>query len=246
MKPLPKNLTEALYRITVGIRHERHFGIMDSSGSAVDTIIRAKNSPFPKNFFTKIGMGAGRERRIQTADEASYIDITTDDLIFQYTLTDKGFDESFNWIVETCIPFFKDKILNPHHVSEYQRIGIVFGHRIPAPASINEMVSSLTASGISDPETVVLRLSKKLAVPEALAQKAINDYRNVIISLNKNDSSQLDVDVDIQHYFNPFLDHLDDYKGFRDFYRQARELLFNTYHPMLEQKFFPKHFELSQ
>ena len=237
---LPRNPSEALSKITIGIRHQRHFGIMDSSGRIVDIIAKDSDSPFGKGFFTQIGMGVGRERRISTADGGSYIDVTTDDLIFQYTLPkDKDFNAAFNWVVDTCLPFFKDKILKPHHVTEYQRLGIIFGHRLPAPHAIDEMLTSLT-SKMSDPETLMLRVSKKLAVPQALAMKGVDDYRNVILTLNKSDAKQLEADVDIQHYFNPFPDNLDDFKGYPSFFREAKELLFSTYHPMLAERFFPK------
>lgn len=246
--PAPISPIDSLYKITVGIRHERHFGIMDSSGRVVDVITKDKDTPFPKAFFTKIGMGAGRERRIESADRSSRIDITTDDLIFQYGFKGAGktFEAAFKWMVEECLPFFKDKVLKPNHVTDYQRLGIIFGHKLTAPKSINEMVSSLTTSTISNPETMILRVSKKLAVPEALAMKEINDYRNVIFSLNKTEDGNLDVDVDIQHYFDPFVDSLDNYKGYPAFFNQAKELLCYTYHPMIERQFFAKGIEAAK
>ena len=231
------NLTakSSLYKLTIGIRHQRAFGLLDASGMIVDTIGRAKDSPFPKNFFSQVGEGQRRERRIANADSSSYVDITTDDLIFQYTL-EHAFEDDFSWIVKKCVPFFLTRILRAHGVSEYLRLGVVFSHRLPAPPILNAMVSDVTSSKMADPETIVFRISKKAVVDEALVKKNVDDWGNVILTLDKKENGMVDFDVDIQHYFNPFPEQLDEF-DYQGFFQRAKNLLFGTYHQMIDAKF---------
>lgn len=231
----------SLRRITVGIRHQRNFGILDATGKIVDSIARAKDSPFPREFFTKIGETARRERKLETQDGSSYLAINTDDLIFQYTFRE-SFDEAFKWVVERCVPYFVTSVLHRYEVADFFRLGIVFGHDLPAPEFISELASNIGSSKLSNPETLIFRLSKKLLVEEALIKKNVQDWRNVILTMNKKEQGDMELDVDIQHYFNPHPDRLDEF-DFVGFFRYSKDLLFETYHPMLEQKFFPKRLE---
>lgn len=235
-------VTKSIDKVIIGIRYERNFGIMDESGKIVDIITKSRKSPFDKGFFTNVGEHLLRARTLETADRQSSIRLTTDDLVFQYAIT-KDFETDYKWVVNSCLPFFFDEILRPYKVSQYMRLGVIFSHKVTSPDFLEDFVSSLTASTISHPESLVVRFSKKIPYELALAKKEINDYRNVIFTVNK-ENSNLQVDIDIQHYFNPFPEGVEEFNfDYKQFFVDAKDMLLSKYHPLLVEKFLPRKLE---
>lgn len=232
------NLTDSLSRITIGIRYQRNFGLLDSTGSIVDSIAHGEDSPFPPNFFPHLQEGMDRSKILLDATQQSHFRINSDDLIFQYSLNEGDiFEDKFNWIIGKCLPYFVNQILLPRKVKKYSRLGVVFSHDMPAPAFINETAVSLTGDTFSNPESMLVRFSKKNIVEEALIKKNVNDWQNVIFTLQKKELNMMTLDIDMQHYFNPFPDDLAQEFDYIAFFKGAKLTLQNKYHQMLADKF---------
>ena len=51
-----------------------------------------------------------------------------------------------------------------------------------------------------------MRFGRRVAVEEALAKKRVDDYRNVIYTVDQNESGAVHFSINYQDYFQPFLD----------------------------------------
>jgi len=235
-----ENLIDSIFRITVGIRYQRSFGLLDSTGEIVDSILHDDDSPFAHDFFTEIAESIDRGKILARAAGQTRLSINSDDLIFQYSFeSGDDFKKRFEWISKKCVPYFINKILSPHRVKKYMRLGMVFSHDLPNPPFLNQSVINLTDDSFSNPETIVVRFSKRLPVDEALVKKGVNDWENVIFTVQNKTSSTVNLEVDLQHYFDPLPNELPGEFDYAIFFNGAKDRLISGYHKMLQQKFVP-------
>ena len=86
------------------------------------------------------------------------------------------------------------------------RYGIVY-HFSNAQSAFRSLPSQrYLADDLPDARSLSLRFAKRLPVEEAIIKKRVDDYKNVIYSINESEDNSIAISLDYQIYFGPPLD----------------------------------------
>lgn len=190
-------------RLTLGIKFDKSFRVLDIAGKIVDTIVYGQESPFDSDRFPLIleGQMKGKVLRNDVTDE--HLSITDDNIILSICV-DKDYSKKMVWLKEEVVPFLEKSIFKNHRIENINRIGFIFHHKLE---NLNKLKTKIKELGDSDenfePENINLIFSKKMRAPEVVYNKDITDYRNAIFTLRETKDSSLIAEMDFQHFFIP-------------------------------------------
>lgn len=199
-----------LSSIAIGVRYRSNFVIADNFGSIVDDILYGKGSYFNSQFFPHIL--TTRPFEIVLTNEKKIdnkLTINASDIIL-----DISFDESIkpDTLIDIRNAFKKDIIygvLKKNKIREISRIGYVNRFIVHSSELSKRVVESI--SKMKDARDLHLIFSRKIAIEESVYRKDINDYFNVIHSIEKGlEKDELSVWVDLQRCYDPSLEYSDD------------------------------------
>lgn len=222
------------YKAAVGIRYQANFKLEDVLGAVVQDLVKGGKSPFAGGYFENVlTENATRQKLLKRKSNESYLSLTPTDLIFE-NFFEKDAESEFEWMLKDVVPYLVDKVLRQNGVGEILRVGIIFGYKADLSVTCNQLISEFTQARISTSENFMFRFSKKLPVDMAWVKKGVDDFKNLIVTVQKREAPATHlVDFDIQQYFRPQLDHLEDF-DFVQFFRAAKTDLLSDYQPLLD------------
>ena len=237
-----------LSRLIVGIRHRRVFRMKNLSGEIVDRLVKI----FPDQFTRVSETQPNDESILSNSNNTQFIRFNRDDVFFEHI-------KVFNWEAKNYIEINKKKLVDTAKMAlpvfleclklndDFMRIGIIFEFRIPKWESLtDEKLSVFVAEKFINFPTKgeigggFVRLAYKLRAPGVGAIKKLEDFRNVIITIDEStgineagkEEKCLLVSADMQHIFKPFQKtiYIDDHYVF------ATEHLKSTILPIFKEK----------
>ncbi len=175
----------------------------------VDKILYDSDSPF-KDQFEEVG-NSPDERILKNDTTREYLRINTDDFIFAVKVND-NFDETFNRIKSTILPFVENEIFKDFKINNINRIGIVFHKSVKDKGLMHELVSGLTNKNITKGENISFTFSKKIPTMEGAGLSKVGNYKNVIVNISQLPDRLL-AELDFQYYFVPVIQDIRECKA---------------------------------
>ena len=233
----PKKKEVDINEIIFGIRFQRFWHILDITGDITDKILRGEKSPFSNNYFTKVG-DLERGKKLFNDETGCSSVIATDDLIFKHVFDDKKEElkgKDIGWFFNTIVKFIIPELLIFYKIRQIMRMGVLYLRIVDAESISKELID--TAVGEIQGETTKFNLDfhKKIPLEKSLAKKGVNDYKNIIYSIENIDEKKYRIGLDYQYYFKPYIDHLGDWKK-HDFLEKSHAYLNETFYPWLKEK----------
>lgn len=225
-------MTQNVTNITIGIKYIRSFRIQNIHGEIIDSIIRAENTPFKSSEY-RIVFDTNNEGKILSNEDGSKsISIDRDNIVIKFdTNTPK---ETFNQLQKKIIPFITDKIFKKYKIEGINRIGVIFTHKISKLKEVEQITSKITNQKVVDPNSLLIRFSKKSLDLKGKATSEKNDYKNTIYTFEKTKDGII-ADVDRQKYFEPALKDMRD-AGLNDFFLETKAYLKQYIYPWLKDE----------
>lgn len=227
------DFVDNIFRLTIGIRFDKSFRVLDIAGKIVDTVLNGQNSPFDQDFFPIFLEGQMREKALRNESTNDYLSINDSNLIFSVRV-DNDYSEKIIWLKEKVVPFFEKEIFKNHKIQNICRIGFIFHHKL---SKFEKLKSYVNQFGDIDqnfePENINLVFSKKIHAQEADYNKDIKDYRNTIFTFRENKENDLIAEMDFQHFFIPVSADLSEC-GAEKIVNDAEAYLKNIFYKRLE------------
>lgn len=223
-----KRLDDYLISIAIGIRYRANFSIEDQLGKIIDKILYSKNSFFNPTIFPFVQNNVNEKKLINEKTQ-DYLTINNSNIILEIFLGETFKITDIEEIVEKFEQQIIKGILKEFNITQIVRAGLikryVFNIEDLAKTFIDKTIGG-TFEGIND---INLSFSKKFPVKDALREKEIFDYDNVIFNIiKKSDLNELYTSIDYQKYFLPYLNNANKIE-FKDFYTKVNEFNDNNY-----------------
>lgn len=221
-------------KIILGIRYAKTFRIPDIDGQISDDILYGDKTPFGPDYFPQTTESANGDRLLFKKDSDNNLDnflrINTDDLIFSTKV--ENFDSSFDTMLSRYLPFLIDNVFCKYNIKKIRRVGIIFSHELPTTTKLDQIVKDFSKNKVTNPNSVRLNFTEKLAVTESQYKKGVDDFKNTIYSIAKTDDA-LFADLDYQHHFSPDIEDIRD-AGVDKIAKEAKSFLVNNFHSWLK------------
>ncbi len=200
------DLTEYLTGIAIGIRYRINFSVEDQLGRILDQILYSKDSFFNPGVFPRALTTNVNEKRLINENTGDQLIINNSNIILEIGFGDSFEPSDMSDIIEAFHGQLVDGIMKTYRITEINRVGLIHRYLYKkedlAKTFIDKTIGG-TLEGIND---INLTFSKKIPEQEALVQKDVNDYYNVIFNvIKKADRQELFMSIDYQKYFDPFL-----------------------------------------
>jgi hypothetical protein len=223
-------------RIAFGVRFQPHFEIIDHAGLIVDRILRSDGSPFGPSFFPISERDPG-EHRLLNPNTMDRLRLNQSDVILEMKVDTRKTSD-----IETSGKHFSAFILESLrevvNLSGIVRYGVVF--RLEECHSVLQKtpIEHFLQQDFIDARSLSLRFTKRLPVLEALAKKGVDDYRNVIYTINQTEEGEVTILVDYQEIFKPELNTKEmAQKPYEDFVPRGIEYLLGDFQNWLNKLF---------
>lgn len=192
-------------RLAFGVRYETQLRLLDNIGSVVDEVLRADGTAFgPEMFpFTEANP---LEHRLVNRETGAVLRINSQDTILQLPLDTRNASRVNQWGKN-----FQEYVLKPlrkiGRVRHIARYGVLLHLKEDKVSSLrNPPVARYLSSDFPSANSLVLRFSRRLPAPEALAMKRVEDFRNAIYAVQQSEEGEVQISIDYQEYFRPLLD----------------------------------------
>ncbi|MDI3548107.1 MAG: hypothetical protein PWR10_1759 [Halanaerobiales bacterium] len=200
-----EKLENNINKMTIGIRFERMYKLLNSWGSIVDDLLNNnKQKYFDAEYFPKISNNEF-EKTLIDDDQTRYFKITPHNLIFSYPL-DKydSFDENFKWFKNCINDVILKLIIKNHDVGNFNRIGIVYEHKFNDKEPLKKVINKIFNTDIVTPRDV--KFSIKGNPPnKVIIDKGAYDYINSIYTIYSDIDNNSYIIFDYQYYFKPII-----------------------------------------
>jgi hypothetical protein len=219
-------MQQNIKNVTIGIRFVRTFHLPEITGKITDDVLRSNKSPFGGKFFGYVARDREGGRILHRGDiDNTQLVINKDGIIFSLDI--KNFEDDFEKISDTYLPYIVDQIIIGNQLSRVQRLGVIFRHALENSSFSNNTVKAITTEKIDLPNDLIIRFSKKSGTMEGQAISGKHDYKNTIFTF-EYDSKNLFIDIDYQQYFHPIKEDIRDAKPDR-FLVSAKSYIENQY-----------------
>lgn len=221
-------LDDYLISIAIGIRYRANFSIEDQLGKIVDQVLYSRNSYFTAKVFPLV-LNNVNEKKLFNEKTQDYLVINNSNIILEIFLGETFKKSDIDEVVLKFEQQIIKGVLKDYNVTQITRIGFikryVFQIEDLAKTFIDKTIGG-TFEGIND---INLSFSKKFPVKDALQEKEIFDYDNVIFNIiKKSDLSELYTSIDYQNYFLPPLNNANKI-DFQSFFGRVRSFNDNNY-----------------
>jgi len=192
-----------LHSFTVGCKHTRAFSVDNVGGVIADYVLGecgVEDSPLPKGFYDKVGVGEGVE--LTGNERTHYFRATRDRVVIAERTSKLG--ESLNdvekivkqaqHLVPGTFAFMnKPKVMFLGMVWEFAEESIKEREKFKHPAAedLANKVVRLKLGAKEYPSEVNVRISFRKKIPESWVLKGKNDYINVILTIRDASSDEL-------------------------------------------------------
>jgi hypothetical protein len=199
--PLLKSTS--IERAIFGVRYQPRYEILDRVGSVMDRILRDPGTPFGPETFPYSNRDAGEHALINDKTHDS-LRISSSDAILDIRVDTQtvgrlqGLSEQFS---EHVLASLRDLA----RLRDIARYGMLLKLSECSDLLAESPVRHFLSRDFDEARSLSLRFTRRLPVEEALAKRAVDDYRNVIYTVKQNDDAQVFIWIDYQEYFNPQL-----------------------------------------
>lgn len=214
-----------IHRIAFGVRYEPQLKLLDKLGSVMDEILKEDGTPFgPEQF--PLTETLPMQFRLVNQDDSSALLINAQDAILQMPLETRDAN-----VVNELGKDFDDYVLRPLRklggIKNIARYGVLFHFKeTKATGLSNPPISHYLSSEFPKANTLLMHFSRRLASEEALAKKRVDDYRNVLYTIEQSESGTVRFAMDYQNYFQPMLDAGEwNERPFSDFVNRGAEYI---------------------
>lgn len=203
-----------LTNIAIGMRFGPSFSVCDDFGKIADQLLYVDDSFFNKKLFPNI-VTLPFQIRLENPKTGDYLSLSQTDLILNCNFDDTivkpdleinpkikidklgDINEGFKKLLDGLRDYDFDRIQRIGYVNRY--IFNVEG----LTKVVTDTIIGKTIDGVSD---IALRFSKRYPVADALSKKNINNYHNVIYTIEKKPSKEeLGISLDYQEFYEPNL-----------------------------------------
>lgn len=200
------DLPITLERLAFGVRFEPQYRIGDRIGSIVDDILRRKGTPYgPTVFpFSESGQLSHRLLHPETGDRLT---ITQQDAILETNV-----HSADRQIIQGHARNFQSFILEPIRragIANIIRYGCLFNFGECSQQLAKNPLDVLLPTEPVRARDLALRFSTRLQTEDGHIKAGVNDYRNIIYSLQQDGNGQTSFSLDYQRYYDPCLDSED-------------------------------------
>ena len=194
-------------RLVFGVRYESQFAVFDRMGSVLDSVLRAKGTPFGPDIFPLSQM-VPYEYILSDQESGRRLRMTQSDAILEWPVKTGNLKT-----VQEVADHFEVFVLAPLRnigVGGILRYGALLEVKKAAASSYrNPPINRYLSPEFKNANSLAIRFSKRLSSEEALAKKEVKDFRNVIYTLEQSEEGEVSVSLDYQEYFQPLLDRED-------------------------------------
>lgn len=205
------DLNRSLKSIVIGIQFRKNFSIEDNLGKITDEILYSKKSYFNSKFFTNYLQGSINEKVLINSENNNNLIINASNIVFEYFIKNDNSE-----LIEIFSKFHEQIIKNimvKYKITEINRIGFVKRYLFENEEISKNFIDKTIGKTLSGIDNINLRFSKKITTVNAIVDKEVSDYDNVIYSIiKKNTDSNLNIILDYQRYFVPLLEDAEQIK----------------------------------
>jgi len=232
-----ENFDEYLTGIALGVRFNPNFSVRDNLGSIADEILYQKDSLFNPTVFPKVLTTEDHQQILINEDTNDQFRFNNLDFILEVNFKDEhNFSVTdLNNIIQKFESHIISDVMQKFQINNIRRIGFIrkylFSDDVIAEKFIAKTIGRLI-EGVTDCD---MRFVKKIPLYESIAQQELNDYDNVIFTVNKKpDTKDLVLHFDYQSVFDPPLPKSTSIK-FKPFIQKATNYYETHLIPMINQ-----------
>ena len=193
----------AVAGVAFGIRYQPRYRIMDRIGAVSDQILRTPGSPFgPDVFPTSAQRSNGRGLLNQETGDQLWI--SSHDTVLEMRIGDRSLDKvsalaaNFEkYVLSELVKSGLRDVLRFGFLTRFAECRSYFGE-LPVPHFLG--------ADATDATSLDLRFTRRLPSLSARVKRDVDDYRNLIYSVQQSQEGEVTVAIDYQEYFQPELD----------------------------------------
>jgi len=190
-------------QIAFGIRYQSHYTISDFSGSILDRVLHANRTPFGSDIFPVTQKDLFEHHLVHPANE-SLLRLGPQDTLLRLPIDTNDVE-----VVQSAAEDFENFILEP--IREITNLGNIlrYGFVLQLDCKTSDLLDSpinlYVPKEFSGANNLVMRFTKRLPAEEGLFKERVEDYRNVIYTIEESDKGAVRLSLDFQLYFKPAL-----------------------------------------
>jgi len=225
---------EKLDSTVIGIRYIPTFKIADDFGSIADDILYTKNAFFSTKVFSHVTISGPFEMVfIDEKKKNDKLTINNANIILEMSFDESNVEEDLIHIRNAFKKEILYGVIKKYKIKEISRIGHITKRTLHSSKFSKDIVNA--ASKMEGARDLHLKFSKKIPVEEAIFKKDINDYNNIIHTIEKGlDKDEFSVSLDYQRYYEPALESSDDIE-YDNFMKDADSYYFKEFYSWLNE-----------
>ena len=189
-------------KVAFGVQYNPQYGVRDNIGRFIDRILDSE--PFGPDTFPLSQAGA-HDHVLHSRTTGDQLTVTQSDILLDVKLMTTSLDKVFEMARKYDQIILKN-LKSLCSVNEITRFGLLI--RFDPLNSLDyecPTVRYMDTDMGETARTLALRFSYQLPTHEGFERKGVEDYRNIIYSLNQDEEETFFLSVDCQQYFNPEL-----------------------------------------
>jgi hypothetical protein len=212
-----KDLRDYLVGVAVGVRYRNNFSIEDKLGSIVDVLLYGSGSLLNAVTFPMAG-AALTAKRLDNPKTGDTLIINNTNIVLDVNFSEHIPKEKAGDLIDEFFRTVTGKIYKIVDIHEVYLIGVVYKYAITDTSSSVPLYKSFQDLTVDDVSSIRVNFTKKILLPDGQVKKEVNDYENVICTLEMEQSKKGEYlfQVDYQRIFAPQLASVVDiqYKNF--------------------------------
>jgi hypothetical protein len=235
------SLDEFLIGIVIGIRFRANFSIEDQLGRMVDTILYSKGAFFDPTIFPQVNSGiVGKVLFNERTQDNLKIDNSNIILEVFFGQGNRFKLSDLSLLHEQFDNKIVHGVMDSFSITQIVRIGYVKRYLFKIDDLARTFVDKTIGRTLGGVNDINLSFSKKLAVPDALVKRDVNDHQNAIFNIiKKADTDEIFMSVDFQHLYDPFLQNSSEIE-FKSFIEQNDSFNSRNYLSWLNSNYMEK------
>lgn len=196
-------------KVAFGVQYEPQYAVMDKIGAVIDRILRSADTPFGPETFPLCRSSPVDYVLINKKGDDS-LRVSQRDTILEMTIGTRNL-EKFEVLANQFDEYILKNLEKISKLKGIQRFGVLFhlaecGSVLDTSPIEHYVKDFRDSSGV---RSMHLRFTRRLPKIEAFAMRNVNDYGNVIYTVRQSDEDKVNISVDYQEYFIPYLDAAD-------------------------------------
>ena len=225
-----RNLSEHLTGIALGVRFRPNFSLEDKLGEIVDSILYSKDSLFDQKIFPEVNYNIGT-KTLMNKDNNNKLVVDYSNIVLEIGFEENsGFEKNdTNDIIEAFRRQIINGVLKQHHVQDIIRTGYIQRHIFNIEGLAQLFINKTLGDTVDGVKEISLKFTKKLPLALSLVKQDVNDYDNVIYTVNKrSNESSISIAMDYQSFSDPYLENSESI-NFHQFIHRANNYSKNNF-----------------